>query len=64
MADEVKKPPTEEEREDARAAARFEELGPEAVRSLAAIDGFPHHWRLRASRWLDQKNASPPASRG
>ena len=64
MVDDPARPPTEDEKEDGRSAARFEELGPEAVKSLAAIDGFPSHWRLRASRWLDQKNAPAPEKPG
>jgi hypothetical protein len=35
-----------------RALNRLEELGLETVGEVAAIDGFPHPWRLLVSEWL------------
>jgi hypothetical protein len=50
-------PQTEEDQMDERdrMTARLEELGPVQVAALAAVDGFPHTWRLGVADWLNQK---------
>ena len=35
--------------------ARLEELGEAGVSALAAVDGFPHHWRVGVQEWLRAK---------
>ena len=43
--------------EQARMKARLEELGEDGVRALAAVDGFPHTWRVGVLEWLRAKEA-------
>lgn len=46
---------TREQAERERMTARLEELGEHRVRTLAAVDGFPHHWRVGVLEWLAAK---------
>ena len=60
MADEQ----TPEQIEHKRMIDRFEELGPAQVRAFAAVDGFPHHWRLGAMEWLREREKADGGPQG
>jgi hypothetical protein len=40
--------------------ARLAELGLEAVKVIAASDGFPSPWRLHVHQWIARGGKAPP----
>lgn len=48
-----------DETEQARMRLRLEELGPRQVADLAAVDAFPHTWRLGVGDWLREEEKGP-----
>lgn len=50
------KPKTKEELACEAATRRFEELGPEQVKSMHATGSFPSEWNLFVHNWLAAKD--------